>query len=265
MKTLRDRTAWLMGGDAMCNVQPPEVERPLRLILLGAPGVGKGTQAELLTSGFACCQLSTGDVFRAASSADHGGCTGWQPSPAMTAALGYMRRGELVPDQTVLNLVTERVNCLRCRGGFLLDGFPRTVAQAEALDKILEREKLKLDAVISYDLPIEEVVARASGRRTCSKCKAVYHLTARPPSKEGICDRCGGALFQREDDKPETIRVRQETYARSTAPLIDYYKKQGLLISISADGVPGAIFARTLDALAPRILPPGESRAGLKS
>jgi adenylate kinase len=253
MKTVRDRTAWLLGGDAVCKEQPPELERPLRLILLGAPGVGKGTQAELITSGFACCQLSTGDVFRAASSPDHGGCAGWEPSPAMTAALGYMRRGELVPDETVLNLVSERVNCLRCRGGFLLDGFPRTVAQAEALDKILERENIKLDAVLSYDLPIEEVVARASGRRTCGKCKAVYHLTARPPAKEGICDRCGGALFQREDDKPETIRVRQETYARSTAPLIDYYKKKGLLVSISADGVPGAIFARTLDALAERI------------
>ncbi len=258
MKTLRDRAAWLRGGNAVCNVPAPELERPLRLILLGAPGVGKGTQAELITSGFACCQLSTGDVFRAASSADRGGCAGFEPSPAMADALGYMRRGELVPDQTVLNLVGERVNCLRCRGGFLLDGFPRTVAQAEALDKILEREKLKLDAVISYDLPIEEVVARASGRRTCSKCKTVYHLTAHPPAKEGICDKCGGALYQREDDKPETIRVRQETYARSTAPLIEYYGRKGLLISISAEGVPGAIFARTLDALAARLLPPEE-------
>jgi len=260
MKTTRDRTAWLLGGDAACTDQPPEVERPLRMVLLGAPGVGKGTQAELLTSGFACCQLSTGDIFRAASSPDHGGCENWEPSPAMKAALGYMRRGELVPDETVLNLVSERVSCLHCRGGFLLDGFPRTVAQAEALDLILKREKIKLDAVVSYDLPIEEVVARASGRRTCSKCKAVYHLTARRPAKEGICDRCGGALYQREDDKPETIRVRQETYARNTAPLIDYYTKQGLLISISAEGVPGAIFARTLDALAPRLSLPEKKK-----
>jgi adenylate kinase len=258
MKILRDRNAWLKGGTAVCNIPAPDLERPLRLILLGAPGVGKGTQAELLTAGFACCQLSTGDVFRAASSAGRGGCAGPEPSPAMADALGYMRRGELVPDQTVLNIVCERVNCLRCRGGFLLDGFPRTVAQAEALDGILEREKLKLDAVISYDLPIEEVVARASGRRTCSKCKTVFHLTAHPPAKEGICDKCGGALYQREDDKPETIRVRQDAYAKSTAPLIDYYRKKGLLISISAAGVPGAIFARTLDALAARLLPPEE-------
>jgi adenylate kinase len=256
MKTQNDRAAWLKGGDALCSVAPPEVERPIRLILLGAPGVGKGTQAELLSSGFACCQLSTGDVFRAANSADRGGCADSGPSPAMAAAVGFMRRGELVPDQTVLDLVTERMNCLRCRGGFLLDGFPRTVAQAEALDRILDREKIRLDGVVSYDLPIDEVVARASGRRTCSKCKAVYHLTAHPPAREGICDKCGGALYQREDDKPETIRVRQETYARSTAPLIEYYRRKGLLISISAEGVPGAIFARTLDALAERILPP---------
>ena len=256
MKMIRDRAAWLMGGDAVCTVQPPEVEHPLRLILLGAPGIGKGTQAELLASGFACCPLSTGDVFRAASAPDHGGCAGYEPTRAMTAALAYMRKGELVPDKTVLNLVSERARCLRCRGGFLLDGFPRTVAQAEALDQILEREAIKLDAVLSYDLPIEHVIARASGRRTCVKCKAVYHLCARPPARDGICDRCGAKLFEREDDKPETIRVRMEAYERSTAPLAEYYRGKGLLISISADGVPGAVFARTLDALAARILPP---------
>jgi adenylate kinase len=179
----------------------------------------------------------------------------------MKAALTFMRNGELVPDKTVLNLVSERVRCLRCQGGFILDGFPRTVAQAEALGQILDREKIKLDAVLSYELPVERVIARASGRRTCAKCKSVYHLSARPPIREGVCDRCGGKLFEREDDKPETIRVRMEAYQQSTAPLVDYYQKKGFLVSISADGVPGDIFARTLDALAQRILPPGQPDA----
>ena len=255
MKMIRDRTAWLMGGDAVCKVQPPVVEHPLRLILLGAPGVGKGTQAELLSSGFACCPLSTGDVFRAASSPDHGGCAAWEPSRAMKAALSYMRQGELVPDKTVLNLVSERVRCLRCRGGFLLDGFPRTVAQAEALDQILEREKIVLDGVLSYELPLDLVIARASGRRTCARCKSVYHLTARAPLHEGVCDKCGGRLFEREDDRPEAIRVRMRAYEECTAPLAEYYRAKGLLVPIPADGSPGAVFARTLDALAARILP----------
>ena len=132
-----------------------------------------------------------------------------------------MRRGDLVPDETVLALVAERVGCLRCEGGFLLDGFPRTVAQAEALENLLAGEKLKLDAVLSYELPLEQVVARLSGRRTCPDCKAVFHVEARPPKVAGVCDQCDGKLYQREDDRPESIRVRMEAYERSTAPLAD--------------------------------------------
>ena len=217
---------------------------PRRLVLLGAPGVGKGTQAELLCASLGACHLSTGDIFRAAKAlAAH------QRSAAMTEALGYMRRGELVPDEIVLALVTERVDCLRCECGFLLDGFPRTVAQAEALEQLLRGQKLKLDAVLSYELPLEKVVSRLSGRRTCPGCKAVFHVEARPPKVEGVCDHCGGKLYQREDDQPESIRVRMEAYERSTAPLASFYRRKNLLVPISAEGSPEEIFARSLQAL----------------
>src|SRR5262245_58967712 len=212
MESKQDRKAWLKGGDARCLVPAKKQKVPRRLILLGAPGVGKGTQAELLSANLGACHLSTGDIFRSAKSNDH--CV---RTPALTEALEYMKRGELVPDKTVLALVTERVGCLRCQGGFLLDGFPRTVAQAEALAKLLTSQKLKLDAVLSYELPLDHIVARLSGRRTCPNCKAVFHIEARPPQIAGVCDHCGAALYQREDDRPESIRVRMEAYERSTA------------------------------------------------
>ena len=213
-------------------------------MLLGAPGVGKGTQAELLCTKLGACHLSTGDIFRAAKGMDS--C---ERTPALTAALDYMRRGDLVPDETVLALVAERVGCLRCEGGFLLDGFPRTVAQAEALEKLLAGEKLQLDAVLSYELPLEQVVSRLSGRRTCSNCKAVFHIQTRPPKVADVCDHCRGKLYQREDDRPESVRVRLEAYERSTAPLADFYRQRKLLLPISAEGAPEEIFKRTLDAL----------------
>jgi adenylate kinase len=188
--------------------------------------------------------LSTGDIFRAAKAMN--GC---ERTPALTAALDYMRKGELVPDDTVLAVVAERVGCLRCEGGFLLDGFPRTVAQAEALDTLLNQEKLKLDAVLSYELPLEQVVARLSGRRTCPNCKAVFHVDARPSKTEGVCDHCGAQLYQREDDRPESIRVRMEAYERSTAPLAEFYRRRKLLVPVSAEGSPEEIFERTAVAL----------------
>ncbi len=240
----KDRKAWLLGPGARCHTPPAHPAKPSRLVLLGAPGVGKGTQAEMLCSTTGACQLSTGDIFRAAKSISPG-----ELSTALNAALGYMRRGELVPDHTVLALVAERVRCLRCRGGFLLDGFPRTVPQAEALQRLLEREGVKLDAVLSYDLPLEQVVARLSGRRTCAGCKAVFHIETRPPRQQGICDHCGAQLYQREDDCPESIRVRMNAYETSTAPLRGFYRKRGLLISISAEGRPETIFLRTLAVL----------------
>jgi len=204
--------------------------------------VGKGTQAELLCKSLGTCHLSTGDVFRAAQ------CQS-DPSPALKAALEAMRRGELVSDGLVVSMVSERSGCLGCGGGFLLDGFPRTVAQAEALDELLDQQGVKLDAVLSYELPLAEIVDRLSGRRTCSKCKAVFHQTARPPHKEGVCDLCGGALIQREDDRPESIRVRMQAYEESTRPLADYYQQTGRLLTISADGPPETILDRSLRSL----------------
>ena len=246
METKCDRKAWIRGATAACEPPPQAQSNPCRFVLLGAPGVGKGTQAELLTAQFGACQLSTGDIFRAAKTLD--AC---ERSPAITAALEYMRKGELVPDSTVVDMVAERIGCLRCERGFLLDGFPRTVAQAEQLEKLLAQANVKLDAVLSYDLPIEKVVARLSGRRTCAGCKAVFHVEARPSKVEGVCDQCGGKLYQREDDRPEAIRVRMEAYERSTSPLADYYRQKGLLISIAAEGTPEDILGRTLKALRP--------------
>jgi adenylate kinase len=244
MKTKNDRAIWLKAGGAQCSVPPSPAQRLCRFVLLGAPGVGKGTQAELLSERLGVCHLSTGDVFRAAKS-----LCAEERTPAIESALGYMKRGELVPDETVLALIGERTRCLRCHGGILLDGFPRTVAQAEALDKLFAREQIGLTAVLNYELPIEQVVARLGGRRTCSGCKAVFHVTTRPPRVEGVCDQCGGKLIQREDDRPEAIRVRMEAYEKSTSPLADYYRRKGLLISIAAEGSPEEIFERTLVAL----------------
>jgi adenylate kinase len=217
-------------------------DHPYRLVLLGAPGAGKGTQAELLTQTLGTCHLSTGDVFRAAQCESN-------PSPALNDALGAMRRGELVSDAVVVSLVRERARCLRCRGGFLLDGFPRTVAQAEALDALLAEQGVTLDAVLNYELSLEEVVARLGGRRTCLGCKAVYHVTARPPRAEGVCDQCAGSLVQREDDRPESIRVRMQAYEDSTRPLAEFYRRVGKLLTIEASGTPAEILGRSLAAL----------------
>ena len=247
MGTKRERQAWLKSGTVVCAERPNAVDVPRRLVLLGAPGVGKGTQAELLCASLGACHLSTGDIFRAAKSLEV--C---ERTPALTAAVEYMRRGELVPDETVLALVAERVGCLRCAGGFLLDGFPRTVAQAEALESLLKSQKLQLDAVLSYELPLEQVVARLSGRRTCPDCKAVFHIQARPPKVDGMCDHCGGKLYQREDDRPESIRVRMEAYEKSTAPLASFYRRRKLLVPVLADGSPEQIFQRSLQALEAR-------------
>ena len=244
MTPKNDRAACIKGGSAHCAVPCNPTGRPYRLVLLGAPGVGKGTQAELLSQNLGACQLSTGDVFRAAKTLDP--C---ERTPALEAALGYMKRGELVPDETVLGIVRERIGCLRCGGGFLLDGFPRTVAQAEALDQLLTEQQIGLTAVLSYEMPIEQIVSRLGGRRTCAKCKAVYHVPNKPPKQSGICDHCGGELIIREDDRPEAIRVRMAAYETSTAPLADYYQKKGLLVPIEATGGPEPVYERTLAAL----------------
>jgi len=244
MTTENNRAAWIEGPSAQCETTPEPALVPWRLILLGAPGVGKGTQAELLHRRLRACHLSTGDVFRAAGT--RADCN---QSPAMKEALGYMRRGELVPDSTVWAMVRERKSCLNCSGGFILDGFPRTLAQAESLRELMDAEGLGLSAVVNYSLPFNEIVTRLGGRRTCEKCKAVYHITERPPKEEGQCDHCHGKLFQREDDRPESIKVRLEAYERSTAPLIEFYRKQGLLVDVPAKGTPDDIFEDTFSQL----------------
>jgi adenylate kinase len=247
MNAKNDRATWLKGPGADCSVPPQPQAHPHRFVLLGAPGVGKGTQAELISARMGACQLSTGDVFRAAKALDE--C---ERSPALNQALEAMRKGELVTDETVLAMVRERSACLRCGGGFLLDGFPRTVAQAEALSALLAQENIALDAVLSYELPLDTIVARLSGRRTCEKCKAVYHVQTKPPKTEGVCAACGGKLMQRDDDRPESVKVRMAAYETSTAPLTDYYRKRKLLVSIPAEGSPDAIYQRTEEMLAAR-------------
>ena len=239
-----DRMAWIKGPVANCSVFPDKPVRAWRLVLLGAPGVGKGAQAELLAERLGACHLSTGDVFRAAKAVPECQC-----SPSMAGALDYMRRGELVPDHAVLSIIKERIGCLRCRGGFLLDGFPRTVGQAEVLQMFLRAYDVLPDAVINYDLPTSEIITRISGRLTCADCKAVFHATSRPPKQAGVCDECGGKLFQREDDRPETVKVRLEAYRQQTMPLINYYKKLGLLVTVDAWGTPADVFAKTIETL----------------
>ena len=247
MNDKNDRAAWIKARSAKCSV-PPKASRipPPRLILLGAPGVGKGTQAELLCAGLGVCQLSTGDALRAAK------CLGAaERTPAINDALDYMQRGELVPDKTVLNLMRERKRCLHCCGGFLLDGFPRTVPQAEALNQLLIEENIRIDAVLNYTLPTATIVQRLGGRRTCANCKSVFHISARPPRVADVCDHCGGKLVQREDDRPEAVQVRMEAYEQSTKPLIEFYAGHGLVRTISAEGEAERIYERTLAVLEP--------------
>jgi adenylate kinase len=183
-------------------------------------------------------------VFRSAGSQPECNLTA-----AMREALQYMRRGELVPDSTVWEMVRERKECLHCGGGFILDGFPRTLAQAQSLEKLLKYEEIVLTAVVSYELPAGEIVTRLSGRRTCENCKAVYHVVGLPPKVDGQCDRCGGKLFQREDDRPESVKVRLEAYDRNTSPLLKFYEHSGLLRKITASGSPEEICARTVSAI----------------
>jgi adenylate kinase len=241
-----ERDGWFQAA-ADCSRICQTNGAPWRLVLLGAPGVGKGTQAYLLNQRLKACHLSTGDLFRAAAKKNECDLT-----PAMKSAMERMRRGELVPDATVWEMVRERADCIRCADGFVLDGFPRTLGQAESLKQLMEGEKISLTAVVNYELPVEEITFRLSGRRTCRTCKSVFHVANQPPKSENICDHCGGPLYQRDDDRPESISVRLQAYQRSTAPLIHFYKQLGVLLSIPATGSPDEICSRTLAALHPR-------------
>jgi len=245
MASVCDRIAWLQGPGSTCTDLGPARQRPWHVVLLGPPGVGKGTQAEKIVGEFGPCQLSTGDIFRHAAR----DTSGKAPSPAMATALAAMKRGELVSDATVVDLVRERAGCLACPNGFLLDGFPRTLEQAQALDGILTEVRRKLDAALNFFAPEAVIIGRLSGRRLCRLCRLGYHVVNRPPRVPGVCDACGGELIQREDDKPEAIRTRLHAYNATCDPVLAYYRRQGLLREIDASGDPEAVFAQTRDVI----------------
>ena len=213
------------------------------MVLLGPPGAGKGTQAKLLQERFKACQVSTGDILRKAVA---------EQTPLGKQAAQYINQGALVPDPLIVNLVAERLQDKDCEKGFILDGFPRTISQAESLDEILTRMGLTLDRVLSVQVPHTVIVQRLAGRRTCKGCGALYHLTLDPPDKEGICDRCGGELYQRDDDREETITARLKVYETQTAPLMNYYRERGLLRDIDGVGKVDEIRSRVIEVLEDR-------------
>ena len=212
----------------------------IRVVLLGPPGAGKGTQAKLLQEMFEACQISTGDILRKAVV---------EQSPLGKEAAGYISRGALVPDALILDLVAQRVKERDCERGFLLDGFPRTIAQADGLREMLESSKLGLDCVLSVRVPTQVIVERLSGRRTCRDCGAMYHVVFGPSKNAGVCDKCGGELYQRDDDREATIEERLRVYENQTAPLVDYYRQRGLLRDIDGVGSVEEIRSRVVEAL----------------
>lgn len=207
----------------------------MNIILLGPPGAGKGTQAKRLIDKYSIPQISTGDMLRAALK---------EGTALGVEAKKYMDKGELVPDSVVIGLVKERIQQKDCSKGYMLDGFPRNVSQAEALDKMLADLKQKIDDVICIEVPNEELLGRLTGRRTCRSCGAGFHVMFDPPSKDGVCDKCNGELYQRDDDNETTVKSRLDVYAKQTEPLIGYYKNQEKLRSINGVGDMEAIFSR---------------------
>ena len=210
----------------------------MKLIMLGPPGAGKGTQAQKLVEKLELPQLSTGDMLRAAVKAE---------TEVGKRAQEYMNRGDLVPDSVVVGIIEERTTQSDCQNGYILDGFPRTVAQADALSEMLSARKTAIDHVVSIDVPDEELLGRLLGRWTCKDCGAMYHERFKPPKTAGVCDKCGGTnLYQRSDDQEDAIRNRLENYRKQTAPLIEYYTEKGLLRSVDGVG--------SLDEISERIL-----------
>lgn len=196
------------------------------VILLGPPGSGKGTQAEKIADEFNVCHISTGDILRESIS---------EKTELGMIAKSYIDKGELVPDDVVVRIIENRLKMSDCSDGFLLDGFPRTLAQAEALEKILQRLGVKLDGVIMLNVKGEELLKRLINRRTCKVCNKIHHLIFNPPKKEGYCDQCGGELYQRDDDREETVKNRLNVYMMQTEPLIEFYRKKGLLFEVDGN------------------------------
>jgi adenylate kinase len=214
----------------------------VRLVLVGPPGAGKGTQAEFISAQLSIPKISTGDIFRANVS---------QNTPLGQQAKKYMDAGDLVPDEVTISMVRDRLAEDDAVKGFLLDGFPRNVPQAQVLDEMLTELGVKLDVVLELVVEDDEVVRRLSGRRTCRRCGHVWHVDFDPPDQTDICDNCGGELFQRDDDKPETIRHRLEVYMSQTSPLVAFYAARGILIGIDAMGPVDDVTDRAISALRP--------------
>ncbi|MFC3578523.1 adenylate kinase [Streptomyces yaanensis] len=213
----------------------------MRIVLVGPPGAGKGTQAAFLAKNLSIPHISTGDLFRANIS---------QQTELGKLAKSYMDAGNLVPDEVTIAMAKDRMEQPDAHGGFLLDGFPRNVSQAEALDDMLKAEGMKLDAVLDLEVPEDEVVKRIAGRRVCRNDSShVFHVSYKPAKQEGVCDVCGGELYQRDDDSEETVRKRLEVYHTQTEPIIDYYKAQGLVVTISALGKVEEVTERAMEAL----------------
>lgn len=198
----------------------------MNLLIMGPPGAGKGTQAEKMVNELTITHISTGDMFRAAIA---------NGTEMGLKAKEYMDKGELVPDEVVIGMVKERLQQDDCQEGFLLDGFPRTLAQAKALDVTLEELNIKLDSVINIDVPMDKLMNRLTGRRVCKGCGASYHVIFNPPAEEGKCNSCGGELYQRSDDNEESVGTRLNSYMEKTQPLIDHYKAKNLLKNINGD------------------------------
>ena len=212
----------------------------MRLILLGGPGVGKGTQAQKLSKEYNVPHIATGDILR--QSVKDGTEIGLK-------AKSYMDKGLLVPDEVVIGIIEIRLAQPDAKVGYILDGFPRTVPQAQALDDLTARLNMTPDAVININASTEMVVRRLTGRRTCRDCQTVYHVVNIPPKKEGVCDLCGGELYQRDDDTEETIRKRIQVYMEQTAPLLDYYQESGRLTEVSGDNPLEEVYASICDSL----------------